>query len=124
VSSYEGLRRTSNERRVAPLLAGAFLPITCNPEVTSELVSDKRARVWECHWAHFAAAIHSGEWSPSSASDPQTCCGLANQVVNDKGRYREDRAIANSSYASSETETSKRMNANSLFSEASEERVS
>jgi hypothetical protein len=27
------------------------------------------------------------EWSPPPTSDPETCCGLPKQLVNDKGRY-------------------------------------
>jgi hypothetical protein len=38
VSCYEALCRTSNESRVGPLRAAAFLPVTGNPEVTSGLV--------------------------------------------------------------------------------------
>ena len=46
--------------------------------VVSWMSTEKRLRVWECHSAHFAAAIHLSEWSPSPASDAETCCGLAN----------------------------------------------
>jgi len=54
----------------------------------------KRARVQERHWAHFVSAIRLSKSSPSRTMTPKPAAGLPTEVVNDKGRYRQQCAIA------------------------------
>lgn len=44
--------------------------------------------------AHFVSAISLSKSSPSRTLTPKPAAGLPTEVVNDKGRYRQHRAIA------------------------------